>query len=271
MFIAEPPRTQYDLHFRFTGFDVRVTPLFWVAAAVLGWNAADAYHGFLGEASPGQGALLLIWIAAVFISILIHELGHAVAMRYYGRNAYIVLYHFGGIAVSDSAGSFMQTGRFNRSDNQIVISAAGPGVQLLLAAVIILAVKLAGYSVPLGLLHLVGDPLQLTEGPPIPSVPLWIFVNDMLSVNILWALMNLLPVYPLDGGQIARELLTMHSRDGIKNSLMLSVGVGIAAAAFGFMSENLFLGIMFAMLAFSSYQILQAYYGRGGGFGGGQW
>jgi len=263
--IAEPPRTQYDVHFPVAGFDVRVTPLFWIAAAVLGYNAAVGNDRFFGEASPGQGALLLIWILAVFISILIHELGHALAMRYYGRGAYIVLYHFGGIAVSDSAGSSMQMGRSNRSENQIVISAAGPGIQLLLAAAILLAVRLSGHSVPLGLLHLIGDPLELTDGPQIASIPLLIFVSDMLSVNILWAFMNLLPVYPLDGGQIARELLTMHSRDGVKNSLILSVGVGIAAAAFGFMTNNLFLGIMFAMLAYSSYQVFQAYHGRGGG------
>ena len=60
----------------------------------------------------------------------------------------------------------------------------------------------------------------------------------MLYVNIFWGLVNLLPVYPLDGGQIARELLELASpADGVRQSLWLSViaavgggGPGIHAA-----------------------------------------
>ena len=267
MFIAEPPRTQYDLHFQFAGFDVRVSPLFWVAGAVLGWDMADYYDEVFRDASPGQGVFLLIWIGSMFVSILLHELGHALTMRRYGMNAYIVLYHFGGVAVADSMSSFM-SGRMSRSGNQIAISAAGPGIQLLLSAAIILAVKSTGHGVPF-VLPFVGDPLQLTEGLPLQPASLWVFVSNMLYINIMWALLNLLPVYPLDGGQIARELLSRHSQDGIRNSLMLSVATGGAIAVMGFMGGNFILGLMFAMLAFSSYQILQAYHGRGGGFGGG--
>jgi hypothetical protein len=51
---------------------------------------------------------------------------------------------------------------------------------------------------------------------------------------------------------------------GIFLSLILSVVTGAAVAVYGFSQQQLFLAVMFAMLAFSSFQVLQAYSGRGG-------
>ncbi|MCA9123067.1 MAG: hypothetical protein H6822_01595 [Planctomycetaceae bacterium] len=273
MMLAEPQRTPYDFHFQLFGFDIRVSPFFWLAGAILGWNWAimwdDIFHRSpdFQDSNPGQGPLLLIWIAVMFFSILLHELGHAFVIRHYGRDARIVLYHFGGLAIEDSASSFSGLGRHRTPQEQIAISAAGPGIELVLAAFIILLAKGQGYAVWTGI-ELIDEPLGLREGRFIGSAPLLAAVDALLFVNVFWALMNLLPVYPLDGGQISRELFTLYAaRDGIKNSLLLSVITGAAVAVYCLTREQTMAAIMFGMLAFSSFQILQAYSGRGGGFG----
>ena len=81
-----------------------------------------------------------------------------------------------------------------------------------------------------------------------------------------------MPVYPLDGGQIARELFLLGgSRQAIPRSLILSIVVAVGIALWGFQSQRSFMGIMFLMLAYSSYMTLQQYTGRGGFGGGGRW
>ena len=74
MLIGEPARTQGDLNFQIGGIPVRVTPWFWIIAVLLGWSSSN----------NGNPRLLLTWVLAVFASIMIHELGHALAFRYYG-------------------------------------------------------------------------------------------------------------------------------------------------------------------------------------------
>jgi Zn-dependent protease len=98
-------------------------------------------------------------------------------------------------------------------------------------------------------------------------------VRMLLWINIFWGLINLLPVYPLDGGQIAREVFMLghHSaRDGMVRSLQLSIGVAAVAAALGIVwLQSLFTALLFGFLAYDSYRALQAYTGRGPGYGWG--
>ena len=46
---------------------------------------------------------LLSWISVMFVSILVHELGHSLVMRYFGQSSHIVLYMLGGLAIPDSS------------------------------------------------------------------------------------------------------------------------------------------------------------------------
>ena len=108
------------------------------------------------------------------------------------------------------------------------------------------------------------------DATPLPSGPLNAMLFYLVLPSVFWALLNLMPVYPLDGGQIARELfLIFNARNGIRYSLVLSVITGAGLAALGLYGGQFFMAIMFGMLAFSSYQVLQQYSGRGSGFGGG--
>lgn len=277
MFLAEPPSTAYDLRFRLFGIAVRVTPFFWIAAAVLGWDLALAFDQLgktigaeypelmsLTRTNPHQGVLLLIWIAAVFISVLVHELGHALVMKRYGVGCYIVLYHFGGLAVPDQPGMFVRSRGFTSPWQQIAVSAAGPGAQLLLSAILLVALTATGSSVVMNP-PIIGRLINVTQGQQILSLPVQAAICFLLYPSIAWALLNLLPVYPMDGGQIARELFSIFNpRSGISYSLMLSVSVGVGAAVYAYVHGQVFLAMFFGMLAYSSYQILQAYTGRGG-------
>ncbi|MCH2128104.1 MAG: site-2 protease family protein [Pirellulaceae bacterium] len=253
MFLADPPRTPYDLYFRLWGIPVRVHPLFWAV-------------GLLISFAPGPPLEMFIRLGVWFVSILVHEMGHAWMMRYYGWNPSVTLYAMGGFARYDHGfttqfSSYQRPG--NREYAQIIIAAAGPGAGFLLAGLSVVVAELAGADIKFA----VGR----------PSIVVWhitglegnflMMMHFTLFINIYWGLVNLLPVYPLDGGQISRELFMRYvGNDGLQKSLWLSVGVGAAMALFGFMHDYYFIGLIFGYLAFSSYQLLQTF--SGGGFGG---
>jgi Zn-dependent protease len=76
-------------------------------------------------------------------------------------------------------------------------------------------------------------------------------------VNIFWPLLNLVPVPPLDGGQIVREgLASLGIDDAPRIAGMLGVVAGGLVAYWGYTNDEPYLGIMFAMLAVSCYQNL---------------
>ncbi len=85
---GEPPRTQFDLNFSLLGIPVRIHPMFWLVAVLLGPKRQDP-------------ATLLTWVVAVFIAILVHEMGHAVVARTYRYRPWIVLYTAGGLTCYD--------------------------------------------------------------------------------------------------------------------------------------------------------------------------
>jgi Zn-dependent protease len=266
VFLAEPPRTPYDLAFPILGFSVRVTPFFWLVAAILGYDESRALDGALRDSSPGQFVLLLMWIAAVFVSILIHELGHAIAIRYYGENAYVILYHFGGLAVPDGGGSFARPNRTGRHENQIVISLAGPAAQILLALVIILAVRLTGYKLGFFVWPL-DELIPPPDGKLLPSPLLAIALYFLIAPSIWWALINLLPIFPLDGGQVVRSaLMLILGAEGFRYALMVSIATAAALALYFFSLGSTFNALLFVSLAVSSFQLLQMLR-----FGGGSW
>jgi len=252
VFAVEPAPTQFDLHFRLAGFPVRVHPFFWLMTLMLGARDDDPMA-------------LLIWIGVVFVSILVHELGHALLIRYFGQDARIVLYMMGGLAIPESPRWGGTYGRRPRGSwAQILISAAGPGAGFLLAAVTAIGVLAGGGDVEVIRLH--GFlPIVVAYIPDQANAYANMLVNDLLWANVFWGLINLLPVNPLDGGTIARELLTRGDPwEGTVKSLWLSVIVGAAVAVVGYSAlRDPYIAVFFAMLAFSNYMAIQNLRGRG--------
>lgn len=243
---SEPAQTSFDLRFQIFGFPVRVHPLFWLMAILLNLR------------SDGDLAFFVSWVAAVFLGVLVHELGHAFVMRRYRMDAYIVLYLMGGLAVP-------RLGTNTRGLHtwpQIAISAAGPVAGMATAYLIVLGLMAAGYRehfVFYGPLSMIPYVFEL-ERERLAG-----FMNQFFQVNILWGLFNLLPVYPLDGGHISRELfLAYKPHRGIEHSLTVSIVVAVGMAFFAALAwMSVYTTLLFGLLAYQSYQLLEAYR-RGG-------
>ncbi len=248
--IGEPPRSQGDLNFTLLGIPVRIHPLFWLVTAALGY-------------APNVGAAeLLTWMVAVLLSILVHELGHAGVMRAYGLQPWITLYGMGGLTSYDPSRSSGSKG--TDTLGQILISLAGPAAGFLLAAVLAAGLLLAERGGYAGYL-LFANPFRLRPYViGLANLRLGQFLNDLFFICTLWGLVNLLPIYPLDGGHISREiLLRFFGRRGIRLSLMLSIVVAGLMAVYGIVKwHDWFLALLFGYFAYSSYATLQAYAGR---------
>lgn len=221
---------------RFRIFDtpVRVKIWFWIVILLIG-----------GEQKP---AALAIWIAVCFGSILLHELGHVFAFRLFRERAEVVLYGWGGMAIPRHGvyGSFPS----------LVVALAGPFAGFCLAGITVLAAQWSGAFVHLGFHRFLP---VLAVLPRAGGYSHWyILLNDLLWVNFYWGLINLLPVYPLDGGHASRVIFhRADPRDGLRKSLILSAAVAGALAIFGVMERSLYLALMFAILAISSLQMLE--------------
>jgi Zn-dependent protease len=238
--LVEPERTRYDMNFRMLRFPVRVHPFFWLFTALLGSTILED----LGI------AYLIIWMAAVFVSILVHELGHGLAFRRFGVDSHIVLYAFGGLAVPWTH----VNGRWRR----IVVSLAGP---------------LAGFL----LCGLVWGSNAIFEWVPPRNRPLIAVYVWLVWINLIWNIFNLLPVFPLDGGQVSQEVCSsIWRRNGQRIALQISFVVACLVALYSvacvidrgngallawlppwFPRGTLWAAILFAMLAVQSYQLLQ--------------
>jgi Zn-dependent protease len=144
---------------------------------------------------------------------------------------------------------------------QIIITLAGPFAGFLLAALIIAGVILTGGSVAIGLL-LGFIPIPQLTSLPIGGSLVGQFISLMLWVNVFWGLINLLPVFPLDGGQVARNVLIQYDPfGGARKSLWLSVITGGLMALVGLIVfRSIYMAFLFGLLAFQSYQALSVRY-----------
>src|SRR5438132_1680348 len=95
------------------GIPMRVHPTFWLFMAFLGWQYINIGVGYL-----------LLWVVCGFVSILVHELGHAFMGMAFGRPASIVLYTLGGFAMGDY--------HLANRGQRIAIYFAGPGAGFVL-------------------------------------------------------------------------------------------------------------------------------------------
>lgn len=154
------------LRFRLGPFLVLIYPWFFLSAILLGGNL-------------GFGWKMAAWIFVVFLSVLVHELGHAIVGRLYGGAPEIHLQAFGGV-------TFPRFRERPGPGRQFILSLAGPVFGLLLGA--------AAFAL-------------LRTAPPAPGSPTDWTMRQFLQVSIVWAVFNLLPILPLDGGNMLLAFL----------------------------------------------------------------
>ena len=204
------------LRFSLFGFPVTVEPWFWLGTLLLGANQVAGLMGL---------QMLSLWVVAVFISILWHELGHAYLQRRFGgRRVEIRLHASGGYAVAD--------GDFSRFESRL-IALAGPAAGLLLGAVAV-AVRIR-----LSPAMLLGQ----------------IFLADMVFINVFWSLVNLLPILPLDGGHVLAASLDRPRAWFHRVGLVCAV---IAALGLFFYFHQLYYLLVFGYLAYFNFTAMRS-------------
>lgn len=238
--------TPYDLRFRLLNVPVRVHPFFWLVTAFLGWT-------------PYNLPAVALWIVCVFLSILVHEYGHALMARRFHGSPSIMLYGLGGLCMSSG----------ERTDAQrIAVLLAGPGAGFALGAVVMAVCSLAfGITLPEHLavmgvmIGLPGGALAQDAMSRLPTELAATAYWNLLWINLMWGLVNLAPIWPLDGGQVLQVVMgRVRPRGGVRQSHIVSlVTAGIAAAYFlAGDPQNYFRPFFFGILAFVNYQVLQS-------------
>lgn len=207
--------------FRIGSIPVRVRAWFWVVAAVIASRFQDP-------------KLMAIAAAIVFVSVLVHELGHALVGRSFGLAPQIELHMMGGTT------SWMKGNNLGHL-RQLAISAAGPFAGFLLAA---------GSYAYLG--YVPG------ERHPFGADPRMFAFELAIVVNVYWGIINLLPLMPLDGGNMMRSVLMLITRDrGEKPARVISIvfaGALLLYAAVGSARPDYWLGAIAGMFVWMNVQ-----------------
>jgi Zn-dependent protease len=207
------------LSFRIFNFQVHVQFWFWLTLGLIG--------GGLGANDTQSMLAVLMFVLAGFVSILVHELGHAFMIRKFGLPTEIHLVAFGGFATFPS-------GRLGRKES-FIVTAAGPLVQFVLG--LIALVLLNSLTIPGGSL------MQSLLG-------------ALVWVSIVWSVLNCLPIYPLDGGQMLSAVLGP-KRQGMTYLVGMVVSIAIGALAF-LLFNLLLLSIFMAYFAYQNWQYYQS-------------
>lgn len=205
------------IQFRLFGIPTTIQPFFWVILVLFGWMWSGQY---------GNDPLAIaLFVLAGFISILVHELGHALLFKKFKRQVEIILHNFGGVAIS--------MGPPLTRPQSFITTAAGPLFQVILGLLSLAVWKIA----------------------PLPTDASKFFFEALAVVSIAWAVLNLIPVLPLDGGQLLNAIL------GPKR-IKLTYIVGIVISALGavyFLLQGgmILMPPLLGMFAYQNFQQMQ--------------
>jgi Zn-dependent protease/CBS domain-containing protein len=198
----------------------------WIAVVALTLYAT--YFRFELGTTPGEA----IWLAALFVvlffgGVIIHEGAHAAVARAFDLPVT-------GISLVFWGGATETRGNAKGPWVDLLVSFAGPASTLVLG----------------GLLFVIGEGMGFGEAGDV--------IRELARWSLLFGVFNLVPAYPLDGGQMLRSItwgLTGNRRLGMLVAGWAGVAVGVGLIAFGFQrlvaGEGSFLGVWFAYIGFS--------------------
>lgn len=220
-------RTAFILPFKLLGIPIELNFSLLLALPLMAWligRAAPSLAQLLGlppDTALWQGStpFLLGILAAVglFLSVLVHELGHTVVGKRYGVQVQkITLWLFGGVAHTDEMP--------RKGGAEAIIAIAGPITSVLLA----------------GLLWLV------RYWVPISAVGTHFVLGYLMLLNLVLAVFNLLPALPMDGGRILRSVLALYLPYGRATAIagLASRGIALLMGLWGALTFNLWLIVL---------------------------
>ncbi|MCL2777322.1 MAG: site-2 protease family protein [Polyangiaceae bacterium] len=211
------------MQFRLGSIPVRVRAPFFFMVLLLGAGTRDEGR---------DGRAILIWGAIVFGSVLLHELGHALVGRAFGLSPQIELHAMGGTTSWTS-------GRDVGNARSIAISLAGPFAGFALGVPLLVATHM-GVLAP----H-----TELARGA----------LTQLLWVNIGWGIVNLVPMLPLDGGNVMRSLLQIVTKGkGEKAACIVSIVFAGAMLLFGLALRWIWFAMLGGLYMASNIQGLRA-------------
>ena len=215
--------------------------------AISGLIAWSTVEGFRPTGWPGPvldqrthpdwtliyGLCIGLWMSIVSVSILVHEMGHAVVSRVFGYRPTIHLVGLGGLTNPNAN----ETIPWHRD---VLLTLAGPlsGLTLgLVAGAIGLGLQRAG----------------------VAPGPVTYALFGLFAANLVWAVLNLLPVSSLDGGRISSALLIrLFGRRGFLFAQLISVALGVLVIALAW--ENVLLALIFGMNVVRAMAHISAYF-----------
>ena len=190
---------------RLAGIDVYIHATFFILIAWIAlsyWQMSGNLTAFLSTVG---------FIGLLFSCVVLHELGHALAARRYGiQTRHITLLPIGGVAMLEKMP--------DDPKEEIIVSLAGPAVNVAIVAVLYLWLIISDTLVPVHTAYFTGGSL----------------LEKLILVNIVLAVFNLLPAFPMDGGRVLRATLSMRMDRNRATRIAASVGQGMAIF-FGFM------------------------------------
>jgi Zn-dependent protease/predicted transcriptional regulator len=188
----------------------------------LGWLAYMYYapHRSVADALLGVGFIL-----CVFVTVVLHELGHALTARRYGiETRDITLLPIGGVA---------RLARIPEEPaRELAVAVAGPLVNVAIAAILLPIILVTGGFTP------------ISQWTPNSVIPLGgSFIEGLFFVNLWLVAFNAIPAFPMDGGRVLRALLamTMDYAQATNVAAMIGQGIAFVFAIVGLFGPNIFL------------------------------
>ena len=209
------PSTGTGLRFRLFGVPVTIGPSIVLLLAFFGLALGDL-------------VAIVLWVVIGIVSIVLHELGHALVARTAGADPTITLAGLGGVT------RYRPTGRSSERRWRLAISLAGPAV---------------GFAIG-------GVAWLLRDGVPggYPAVAMEI----LLFTSIGWSVFNLLPILPLDGGQALQQLLPGDARTRATRAAWTGVVMSGLLVAGAVWLNQIFIAVLGGLFAVQNWRMATA-------------
>jgi Zn-dependent protease/CBS domain-containing protein len=163
-----------------------------------------AFLGFQYAGNSKQSVAGIMLIVALFVCVVLHELGHAIMARRYGiRTLSITLYPIGGVAALDEV---------PRPKQELWVALAGPMVNVVIAVLLWSYLLLSHQKTPTTLF----------------IEPNRSFAANLMTANVLLALFNMLPAFPMDGGRVLRAIIARFMDEVRATTIAAKIGQAMA-------------------------------------------